>query len=779
MEFDVSKIQCCNPLKKANHSVRDRKKLRNVTAWMPEFYPQINSSSKICDKCRKEITRLKNAQSLNDKNDEDDHSHSETSLDNDTDFTSHSEVVQSLNISLEHLGESPIVKRKMKCKKYSTSKVKKISSTMKRKLFPAASHSSSSENDNDIENKSEVIKNLKIKFASCKSRTKKIMLLTILPENWSIRKIMSEFDAPNYMVRQSKIILKEKGFLEGPNLKPGKSLPIETVEIVRSFYENDEVSRAMPGIKDCVTVTEADGSKSKISKRLILCNLKEAHKHFKDKFPSIKIGFSKFAELRPKQCILAGQSGTHSVCVCTTHQNVKLMIENAKLNTVTNGNLQNYKQCLAKMLCNPSSVDCNMGKCVYCPGVTEIRNILEESFAENSVEKVQFRQWVSVDRCNLQILEKDSDEFIELFCKKLSSLIQHDFIAKQQRSFLNYTKENLKESEFVVICDFSENYSIVLQDEAQSYHWASQHVTIHPFVIYFKEQNKIENVSYVIVSESLEHNTVAVYTFQKSLITFLTVKFQKLPKKIFYFSDGSAAQYKNKKNFVNLCFHEEDFKVKGEWHFFATAHGKGPCDGVGGSVKRLAARASLQRPYEKQIQTPQQLFEWAVENIAKIELAYSTQEDYVESECFLKNRFDQALAIKGTHQYHAFIPESTSKILVKNFSMNSEALEKEVSKSSDKLKLADVSGYIIVVYDAKWWLAYVLEKNEELDEIKVTFLHPAGPSKSFSYPRNADILWVSVTDVLMKVDPVTPTGRTYVLLESDECQTNEAFSYLK
>lgn len=114
-------------------------------------------------------------------------------------------------------------------------------------------------------------------------------------------------------------------------------------------------------------------------------------KHFKDRFPSINIGFSKFAEMRPKHCILAGQSGTHTVCVCTTHQNVKLMIENAKLNTITNGNLTNYKQCLAKVLCNPSSIDCNTGNCVYCPGDTEIRTILLESFDEHFIEQVQFR----------------------------------------------------------------------------------------------------------------------------------------------------------------------------------------------------------------------------------------------------------------------------------------------------------------------------------------------------------------------------------------------------
>ena len=40
----------------------------------------------------------------------------------------------------------------------------------------------------------------------------------------------------------------------------------------------------------------------------------------------IKVGFSKFADFHPKHCVLAGASGTHSVCVCTIHQNVKLMM---------------------------------------------------------------------------------------------------------------------------------------------------------------------------------------------------------------------------------------------------------------------------------------------------------------------------------------------------------------------------------------------------------------------------------------------------------------------
>jgi hypothetical protein len=67
-----------------------------------------------------------------------------------------------------------------------------------------------------------------------------------------------------------------------------------------------------------------------------------------------------------------------------------------------------------------------------------------------------------------------------------------------------------------------------------------------------------------------------------------------LKKKIVYFSDGSAAQYKNRNKFLNITCHNEDFGVPAEWHFFVTSHGKIACDGVVGILKRLAAKASLQ-----------------------------------------------------------------------------------------------------------------------------------------------------------------------------------------
>jgi hypothetical protein len=59
-----------------------------------------------------------------------------------------------------------------------------------------------------------------------------------------------------------------------------------------------------------------------------------------------------------------------------------------------------------------------------------------------------------------------------------------------------------------------------------------------------------------------------------------------------------------------------------EWLFFATSHGKGACDGIRGTIKRLPRKASMQNPYEEQIMTPRQLYEWAVVKIPSVTFEY-------------------------------------------------------------------------------------------------------------------------------------------------------------
>ena len=57
-----------------------------------------------------------------------------------------------------------------------------------------------------------------------------------------------------------------------------------------------------------------------------LCSLQELYTAFKQKHPNLNIGLTKICTLRPKWCVLTGSKMTHSVCVCSTYQNIVLLV---------------------------------------------------------------------------------------------------------------------------------------------------------------------------------------------------------------------------------------------------------------------------------------------------------------------------------------------------------------------------------------------------------------------------------------------------------------------
>lgn len=172
-----------------------------------------------------------------------------------------------------------------------------------------------------------------------------------------------------------------------------------------------------------------------------------------------------------------------------------------------------------------------------------------------------------------------------------------------------------------------------------------------------------------MISDHMAHDTHAVYSFQKILTTYIK---QNLPNvnHIEYFSEGSAAQYKNYKNFVNLCHHENDFNLTAERNFFATSHGKGPCDGIGGVIKRLATRYSKQlvQSGKDRLLTAKQLYEYANENIKGVEVYWVRTEDIEEVKKYLCTRFENANKIPGCRGQHYFLPDTNHSISVHRIS---------------------------------------------------------------------------------------------------------------
>ena len=625
--------------------------------------------------------------------------------------------------------------------------------------------------ENDVIEKAEMFDELKSVVNShlekLKSTKSKVQIMTLMPTDWPIRKVMDTFPVNKHIVQEARKLVKEKGVLAIPDSKKGKVLPEETIKAVSQIYHDDEYSREMPGKKDCISISRHVYRQ----KRLLLCNLQELHSEFKNINPNLNVGFSKFCSLRPQWCILAGGTGTHTVCVCTIHQNIILSLQPLGIT---------YKDLIPYFVCDTDNKNCMMRRCNKCLHYSEtLKNHLYEIIGDyNENDEIEYKQWTTADRSTMVNCIDNIPQYVEIIINQLLKLAPHSYTAKSQSKYLKTLKNSMNSETIIFLGDFAENYKFIIQDETQSFHWSNLQCTLHPVVVYYKNNEELKHISYCIISDDNDHDTGMVYEIQKRIITDIKKKIPNV-KRIEYFTDGCAGQYKNCKNFLNLTHHVEDFNLQAKWNFFATSHGKQPCDGIGGTVKRLTAKASLQRTLQNQILTPQAMFEFCVNNIDNINFIYISSDEMSETRIFLEDRFLNASTIPGTRSFHQFVPLGDNKIATKRCSEDGEIALVHSFISNTKVTEIEVFhfDFVCCLYEQQWWIGMVQDINKEEADVAVKFMHPNGPSPSFKWPSKDDICWVPNIHIICKIDiPLTETGRTYHLSEDNVKKITEAFN---
>lgn len=333
---------------------------------------------------------------------------------------------------------------------------------------------------------------------------------------------------------------------------------------------------------------------------------------------------------------------------------------------------------------------------------------------------------------------------------QLTKLLEHDFIARKQSEYIKDLEQRLLPGCVLVKGDFSQNYSVCIQDAVQSHYWSTDQITVHPWVYYYRDEpsSELKHCSLVMISDYLKHDVNTVATFQAHLVNSIRTQVPQL-KKMIYFTDGAGSQYKNKMNFYNTCLHEHDHGVEAEWHFYASYHGKGPCDGVGGTFKRSATRASLQRPVNDQITNAKELYDWARANLSNISTIFVSKDEILEMQRKLNPRFAIPKGISGTRDYHCYIPSSTGSMTVKTFSSSNQH---EIFKlADDLLSLESVQFEVIIVYEEKWWVGFIVDKYYEVDEFSASLMEPSGPSTSYRYPTLPKIVTASFETIIHEV----------------------------
>jgi hypothetical protein len=586
-----------------------------------------------------------------------------------------------LNSCLNILGLKNIeLKNKPQREKYAQQVVRDVSKvfdTKLREVLDLPGSSESLENEFPSTDFKELMLGLRSKFSGA-SKMEKVQMLTLQPNSWSTKTTASFFKVSERLVKKAKQLKDIGGLLTSPPKPNARRLSPETIALIKNFFEDDEISRQLPGMKEKIAGQQ---------KRLILGNLSEIFLEFKKVYPNTNVGKSSFASHRPKGCVWPGSSGTHSVCVCVQHQNFKLLTTAAQLPKDC------YKDFIALSMCSEPSEKCHLGDCRRCPNLNGVYEKLDSHlffcFADQAEEQenVDILQWESVDRGELSTLTMTKSQLRQKIAKDTLQLREHHHVAKEQARYFKMRKDNLQENEAVIVMDFAENFAFKLQESSQASYFHQKQATVFVAVAYTR--NPVPNSppvphSFIFVSDYLQHTTGVVHHFQKKLIQELATHYP-LVKKLLWFSDGARQHFKNLKAFRGLAEHRNEFfGLEGEWSFFATAHGKGSCDGVGGAFKLSVYRYNQRiRPNQTPLRNAEEMALWAQSQTdSKIERVFFVSESELATYCKeFERKHQTSKRFDGSSKCHHFIPGSTgSTIKGYRTSFSTDFLERETVK---------------------------------------------------------------------------------------------------
>jgi hypothetical protein len=203
---------------------------------------------------------------------------------------------------------------------------------------------------------------------------------------------------------------------------------------------------------------------------------------------------------------------------------------------------------------------------------------------DNNDRKVGFYKWQTNDFRRMERVMVNNNVlqiFEDLKCI-LPNFVVHQRIKNVQHNAYNKIKTDCSHSQILFQFDFAENFNCLFQDEIMAAHWNNQMVTLFTCCIW--NGNSVP-VHCVVVSDVLDHNKIQIAAYILKIFEIYVTD----SVTINFFSDGPASQFKNRYMLSLIQLLSTTFKLANiNWNFFATAHGKGPVDGLGGRCKRIA-----------------------------------------------------------------------------------------------------------------------------------------------------------------------------------------------
>lgn len=483
--------------------------------------------------------------------------------------------------------------------------------------------------------------------------------------------------------RKKKAVVKQLAEKEGlikSSAKPRNMTSEETAKKVEEFYCRDDISRQAPGRKDYVTVWTKEG-KVKLQKRHMYFTIKETHSLFKLEYPDAKIGKSKFAKLKPPN-VLHRSETPKDACLCMYHENVMLICD--ALHKAIPSFPTYSNTFVSNCVCAPESEKCMTGKCDVCsqkmatwlggfqgPELNTEICWYEWAREEDHNEPSHKRRKSATDNGKPNAPKKKMMKCcragtvlaaIESLAEKLPEFLLHVFIKREQSNHFQTKLLSIPKGSAVIQVDFSENYTIQHQGEIQSAYWNQNQLTVFTICVWMHKEQK----SMVFVSDDLDHDKTSVCVYMHKVLSKLTT--ENAIKKADIFSDGPSSQFKNQYVFNYLpSLYKQHLLDCLNWNFFATSHGKGAVDGIGGTVKRNVWMETLSR--QEVVTSLEDFCQVAMKKDGKVEVIAVSAEEIkaCADEIALDDIFAASTSVDSIKKMHSVSVLANGEIKCKEF----------------------------------------------------------------------------------------------------------------
>ena len=440
------------------------------------------------------------------------------------------------------------------------------------------------------------------------------------------------------------------------------------------FLDRPDMTYTTPGRRDNVYIGKENGEKQYVQKRYLLWPLKDivetANNNplnigmmdtFEDHFGK-KISFSQLYNfIRSHKEYVYNKNIPLSSCLCEICENICLLV-NGINKMIKDKDLilpSNPHDLVEKFCCNTESKECIFSTCPNCAesglstealfpddGISSEENSSDDGSGDGCISYFEWQRGRSNKVAKVKIQNGKSNA-LDLLKERLRTLKEHIYTKRAQVGSLEEIKNSLSVEDALIQVDYSENYENVQQGEVQSAYFGHTSFSIFTACCYFRSttSGEIEKECITVTSEASDHSRIAAMTCIDKVIDHIQQKFPDNSfENIHIWSDGCASQFRSRYVFMLLTYFKKDKNIT--WHYNERHHGKGPMDGIGGSLKNIVFRAV--KSGKVVISTPEEFALYPDKAIAGISSLYLPESDVIDEPEMVQS----APAIQGTLKIH-------------------------------------------------------------------------------------------------------------------------------